>query len=90
VTGVSAGCRYQNETWKKKMSDTPNFAAWSNANLAKFALEAYLKMQEQQDYIMQLQGDFKDAMVELRKLTSNRLNVSNSIAPTLTKGGPSW
>ena len=53
------------------MSDTPNFAAWSNENLAKFALEAYLKMQEQQDYIMQLQGDFKDAMVELRKLTGS-------------------
>jgi hypothetical protein len=72
------------------MNDIPNFAAWSNENLAKFAAEAYLKMQEQQDYIMQLQGDFKDAMVELRKLTSNRLDVGNSIAPTLTKGGPSW
>ena len=71
------------------MSDTPNFAAWSNENLAKFAAEAYLKMQEQQDYIMQLQGDFRDAMVELRKLTSNGLNVGNSIAPTLSKGSPS-
>ena len=53
------------------MNDLPNFAAWSNKNLADFAVEAYLKMQEQQDYIMQLQGDFKDAMVELRKLTSS-------------------
>ena len=70
------------------MSDLPNFAAWSNKNLADFAVEAYLKMQEQQDYIMQLQGDFKDAMVELRKLTSNRLDVGNSIPPTLTKGSP--
>ena len=71
------------------MNDLPNFAAWSNENLAKFANDSYLRMQDQQDYIMQLQNDFKDAMVELRKLTSNGLNVGNSIAPTLTKGGPS-
>ena len=54
-----------------RMNDLPNFAAWSNKNLADFAVEAYLKMQEQQDYIMQLQGDFKDAMVELRKLSGS-------------------
>jgi len=30
-------------------------------------------MQQQQDTIEQLQGDFKDAMVELRKLTSASL-----------------
>ena len=62
------------------MSDLPNFAAWSNKNLADFAVEAYLKMQEQQDYIMQLQGDFKDAMVELRKLTGS-LPVNNKSLP---------
>jgi len=71
------------------MNDIPNFAAWSNDNLAKFANDSYLRMQEQQDYIMQLQGDFKDAMAELRKLTGSRLDVGNSIAPTLTKSGPS-
>jgi hypothetical protein len=62
------------------MSDLPNFASWSNKNLADFAVEAYLKMQEQQDYIMQLQGDFKDAMVELRKLTGS-LPVNNKRLP---------
>jgi hypothetical protein len=62
------------------MSDLPNFASWSNKNLADFAVEAYLKMQEQQDYIMQLQGDFKDAMVELRKLTGS-LPVNNKSLP---------
>ena len=51
------------------MSDLPNFAAWSNENLAKFAMDAYVRMQEQQDAIMQLQSDFKDAMLEVRKLT---------------------
>ena len=70
------------------MSDLPNFAAWSNKNLADFAVEAYLKMQEQQDYIMQLQGDFKDAMVELRKHTGNGLDRSHPIAPALAKGSP--
>lgn len=53
------------------MNDLPNFAAWSNENLAKFANDSYLRMKEQQDYIMQLQGDFRDAMVELRKLTGS-------------------
>jgi hypothetical protein len=50
------------------MQDLPNFQAWSQENLAKFATEAYLKMQQQQGQIEQLQGDFKDAMNELRKL----------------------
>ena len=50
------------------MKDTPNFAAWSNENLAKFAYEAYERMQEQQEAIMQLQRDFKDAMSQLRSV----------------------
>jgi len=65
--------------WRFKMlggnvSDLPNFAAWNNENLAKFAADSYRKMQQQQQKtIEQLQGDFKDAMVELRKLTSASL-----------------
>jgi hypothetical protein len=55
------------------MSDLPNFAAWSHDNLAQFAIDAYRKMQQQQDTIEQLQGDFKDAMVQLRKLSSASL-----------------
>lgn len=62
-----------NLSTKEQMSDLPNFQAWSHENLAKFAAEAYRKMQQQQDQIEQLQGDFKDAMVELRKLTSASL-----------------
>lgn len=68
------------------MRDTPNFAAWSNENLAKFAYESYDLLQAQQEAIMQLQGDFKDAMVQLRKLTSDRLDMGNSVAPTVAKG----
>lgn len=52
--------------------DTPNFAAWSNENLASFAAEAYAKMQEQQDYIEQLQNDLKDAIKAYRDLTIQR------------------
>ncbi len=57
-----------NLSTKKQMQDLPNFQAWNHENLAKFATEAYLKMQEQQGQIEGLQRDFKDAMVELRKL----------------------
>ena len=48
-------------------SDLPNFAAWSNKNLADFAVEAYIRMQEQQDAIEELRNDLKFAMSELRK-----------------------
>lgn len=71
------------------MNDIPNFAAWSNENLASFAKDAYLRMQEQHEAIMQLQGDFKDAMVQLRNLTGDGLNMGNPVAPALAKGGPS-
>jgi hypothetical protein len=50
------------------MTDIPNFAAWSNENLAQFAADSYRKMQEQHDQIEQLQGDLKDSMVEIRRL----------------------
>jgi hypothetical protein len=65
------------------MNDMPNFAAWSNANLAKFAKDAYLRMQAQQEAIEQLQGDFKDAMVELRKRPSALPVNHKSLAPRL-------
>ena len=55
------------------MNDLPNFEAWSHKNLAQFSIDAYCKMQQQQETIEQLQNDFKDAMRELRKLTSASL-----------------
>jgi len=51
------------------MQNTPNFAAWTNENLAKFALEAYLRLQTQQDALEQLRGDLKDAMQLVRAST---------------------
>ena len=56
------------------MPDLPNFAAWNHETLAKFALEAYLRMQSQQDAIEQLRGDLKDAMQLVR---ANTLPVNN-------------
>lgn len=50
------------------MNDIPNFSAWTNENLAKFALEAYVRLQAQQDAIEQLRGDLKDAMRLVRQL----------------------
>jgi len=45
----------------------PNFAAWQHATLAKFAEDAYKRMQEQHDIIEQYQWDLKDAMAQLHK-----------------------
>jgi len=46
----------------------PTFESWSHENLAKFAQDAYIKLQEQQDYIQQLQNDLKDAINAYREL----------------------
>jgi hypothetical protein len=46
----------------------PAFESWSHENLAKFAEEAYVKMQQQQDHIEQLQNDLKDAIKAYREL----------------------
>jgi len=47
--------------------DIPNFAAWSNENLAKFAAESYIRMKEQQDALMLMQRGIKDAIENLNK-----------------------
>jgi len=46
----------------------PAFETWSYENLAKFAAEAYAKMQEQHDQIQHLQNDLKDAIKAYREL----------------------
>jgi len=53
------------------MTDIPNFASWSNENLAKFAKDSYIKMQDQKEQIEQLQLYLKhtaESVQELRKL----------------------
>ena len=51
------------------MSNRPNFATWSQANLAKFAEEAYTKLCEQDDIIQHLQCDLKTAIEAYRNLS---------------------
>lgn len=46
----------------------PQFETWSHDNLAKFAHDAYAKMQEQDDRIQQLQCELKDAIEAYRAL----------------------
>jgi len=47
--------------------DVPNFAAWSNKNLADFAAEAYIRMQELQEENEHLKLDAKAALEAARK-----------------------
>ena len=47
---------------------TPTFATWDRLTLDKFALEAYLRLQQQQDQLEQLRGDLKDAIEAYRAL----------------------
>ena len=51
------------------MSNNPDFSTWSQANLAKFAGEAYAKMCEQDDMIQHLQCDLKTAIEAYRTLS---------------------
>lgn len=44
------------------MSDTPAFGAWDIATLARFAQDAYLRMQALEEANEQLRLDLKDAM----------------------------
>ena len=52
------------------MTDLPNFAAWERTTLDRFALDAYLRLQAQQEALEQLRGDLRDAMGLLRKNSS--------------------
>ena len=47
---------------------TPTFNTWERQTLDKFALEAYLRLQQQQEQLEQLRGDLKDAIEAYRAL----------------------
>ena len=57
---------------------TPTFAAWDRATLDKFALEAYLRLQQQQDQLEQLRGDLKDAIAAYRSRNLRDADISGS------------
>ncbi len=46
----------------------PEFKTWSRENLDQFAYDAYMKLQEQEDLIQQLNWDLKDAIKAYREL----------------------
>ena len=48
------------------MDEPPNFAAWSRGTLDEFALEAYLRIQEQTQTMEHMRMDLHDAMTLLR------------------------
>jgi hypothetical protein len=52
------------------MINRPDFQTWSQANLTKFANEAYAKLCEQDDRIQQLQCDLKTVIEAYRALTT--------------------
>ena len=58
---------------------TPTFSTWERQTLDKFALNAYLGLQEQQDQLEQLRLDLKDAIAAYRELNkgSNTLLVND-------------
>ena len=55
-------------TSQPNLTAAPDFASWQTSNLVNFAHDAYAKMQEQADQIMQLQQDLKTAMEAYRSL----------------------
>ena len=58
---------------------TPTFSTWERQTLDKFALAAYLRLQEQQDQLEQVRGDLKDAIEAYRALNkgSDTLSVND-------------
>ena len=57
---------------------TPTFSTWDRATLDKFALEAYLRLREQQDQLEQLRGDLKDAIAAYRSRNLRDADVGGS------------
>jgi hypothetical protein len=53
------------------MTNQPDFATWSQANLAKFAQESYACLCQQDDIIQQLQCDLKTALEAYRALNKD-------------------
>ena len=64
--GVLLQCLKIAHIREERMSDLPNFAAWERQTLDRFALDAYLRLQAQQEALEQLRQDLRDAMKLLR------------------------
>jgi hypothetical protein len=60
-----------------QIKDIPNFAAWSNQNLADFAVDAYIRMQELAYDLEQERLNAKAALEMARKLLLEKDNGTN-------------
>ena len=54
---------------------TPTFATWDRPTLDKFALAAYLRLQEQQEQLEQVRGNLKDAIEAYRAVMREKAPV---------------
>ena len=59
------------------LKPTPNFAAWSNENLANFAAEAYVRMQEQEWALEEERRNTRAVLTMARKLLVESDNGTN-------------
>ena len=57
---------------------TPTFSTWERQTLDKFALEAHLRLQQQQDQLEQLRLDLKDAIEAYRAVMRETAPVHRS------------
>ena len=57
---------------------TPTFSTWERETLDKFALEAHLRLQQQQDQLEQLRLDLKDAIEAYRAVMRETAPVHRS------------
>jgi len=51
---------------------TPNFADWDKETLVKFAIEAFVRLQQKDDEIKYLEADLKTALADVVDLSLNR------------------
>ena len=65
---MSTDSPQKNDMSQPNLTAAPDFASWQTTNLVNFAHDAYVKMQEQADQIMQLQQDLKTAINAYRDL----------------------
>ena len=65
---MSTDLPQKNDMSQPNLTAAPDFASWQTSNLVNFAHDAYVKMQEQADQIMQLQQDLKTAINAYRDL----------------------
>ena len=65
---MSTDSQQRSEKSLPSLTAGPDFASWHPETLAKFAHDAYKKMQEQQDEISRLQQDLKTAINAYREV----------------------